>query len=74
MREICRTNNPVKISWIQAILDENEIDFLMLDDETASLLGGGIDAVKRRICVPDEQFDRAEELLSRAELSTNTTH
>jgi Putative prokaryotic signal transducing protein len=65
MKELLRTNNPVQLSWLQALLNDAGIDSLVLDHYT-SLVEGNIGAIPRRLMVGDRDFTRARELLAAA--------
>lgn len=60
-----RTNNPVRLSWVQALLNDSGIDSLVLDHHT-SLVEGNIGAIPRRLMVADDDFTRARALLATA--------
>lgn len=63
MKELFRSNDPVKLSWLQALLADAGIDCLLLDNH-ASVIEGSIGAIQRRIMVADDDLERAIELLS----------
>ena len=65
MQEVLRTNDVVKISWIQALLADAGIEAVVLDAHT-SILEGSIGAIPRRICVADEDVGRARAVLADA--------
>lgn len=65
MKELLRTNNPVRLSWLQALLNDFGIDSLVLDHHT-SLVEGSIGAIPRRLMVSDRDFARARALLTTA--------
>jgi Putative prokaryotic signal transducing protein len=65
MKELLRTNNPVRLSWLQALLNDSGIDSLVLDHHT-SLVEGSIGAIPRRLMVADRDFARARALLTTA--------
>lgn len=71
MIEIVTTNDPVKLSFIEAVLKEAGIRAVVLDGETAGMFGGALPWVKRRVLVPDEQADKACRLLADALDSTD---
>ncbi|WP_025899308.1 putative signal transducing protein [Sneathiella glossodoripedis] len=50
MIELFRTNDPVLISYIVAILKDEQIEAIVLDEHT-SVLEGSIGAIQRRIVV-----------------------
>ena len=65
MKELLRTNNPVRLSWLQALLSDSGIDSLVLDHHT-SLVEGNIGAIPRRLMVADGDLARARALLVQA--------
>lgn len=65
MKELLRTNNPVRLSWLQALLNDSGIESLVLDHHT-SLVEGNIGAIPRRLMVADRDLDRARALLAEA--------
>ncbi len=65
MKELLRTNNPVRLSWLQALFSDSGIESLVLDHHT-SLIEGNIGAIPRRLMVSDRDFIRARALLSQA--------
>ncbi len=67
MREIVRTNDPVLVSAIVALLDAADIHNMVLD-QNMSVLEGSIGVLPRRILVPDENVAAARELLQQAGL------
>ncbi|MGP1276060.1 MAG: putative signal transducing protein [Caulobacterales bacterium] len=66
MIEIVTTNDPVKLSFIEAVLKEAGIRAVVLDAETAGMFGGALPWVKRRVLVPDEQAAKARSVLADA--------
>lgn len=66
MIEVLATNDPVKLSFAQAVLKEAGIEAVTLDEQTASTFGGALPWIKRRILVREEDGDRARRLLSEA--------
>ena len=65
MKELLRTNDPVKISWVTALLADSGIEALVLDTHT-SIVEGSIGAIPRRIMVVDEDFPAARRVLDDA--------
>jgi hypothetical protein len=65
MKELLRTNDPVRLSWLQALLDDSGIDSLILDHHT-SLVEGSIGAIPRRLVVAERDYPRAHALLAAA--------
>ncbi len=68
LEELIRTNNPVELSFIRALLEEAGIEFVLLDD-FASGVEGSIGAIQRRILVESDQVNRARRLLNEAKRS-----
>ena len=67
MQELVRTNNPVLISAIDALLKGAEIPHMVLD-ENMSVLEGSLGILPRRILVDDEYQGAARRLLADAGL------
>ena len=65
MKELMRTNDPVRLSFVEAILAAAGIETVVLDQHT-SAIEGSISAIQRRIMVADRDHDRAKQLLSEA--------
>nr|WP_246157382.1 DUF2007 domain-containing protein [Sneathiella litorea] len=57
-----RCNDPVLISYILALLEDERIEAIVLDEHT-SILEGSIGAIPRRIMVTEEDHDRAKQIL-----------
>jgi hypothetical protein len=66
MKELLRTNDPVRLSWAQARLREAGIDSLVLDHH-ASLVEGNIGAIPRRLMVAERDHRRARAVIAAAE-------
>jgi hypothetical protein len=66
MRELVRTNDAVRLSWLQAVLAEAEIAVIVLDLHT-SVVEGSIGAIPRRLMVANADHFRATAALRRAE-------
>ena len=65
MREILRTSDAVRISWLTALLADRRIDAVVFDGHT-SVLEGSANAIPRRLMVVDEDYDAAMGLLAQA--------
>jgi len=65
MKELLRTNDPVRLSWLTALLSEQDIEAIVFDTHT-SILEGSVSAIPRRLMVIDEDFDAACEVLAAA--------
>ena len=66
MKELLRTNDLVRLSWVQALLADAGIDCLVLDQHT-SLVEGSIGAIPRRLMVAERDHRRASALIAAAE-------
>ena len=65
MKELLRTNDVVRLSWLQALLGDSGIESLILDHHT-SLVEGSIGAIPRRLVVAERDYKRACALLAGA--------
>jgi len=66
MKELLRTNDLVRLSWVEALLADAGIDCLVLDQHT-SLVEGSIVAIQRRLMVDDRDLSRAKTLVAEAD-------
>src|SRR5271155_3710381 len=66
MKELLRTNDVVRLSWIQALLADAGIRSLVLDQHT-SLVEGSIGAIPRRLMVAASDHSRARRLIAEAD-------
>lgn len=65
MKELLRTNNPVLLSWLTALLTSEGIEPIVLDAH-ASVMEGSIIAIRRRLMVEDGDYQRARRLIEEA--------
>ncbi len=65
MRELLRTTNPVRVSFLRALLAAEDIELVELD-AYISAVEGSIGAFPRRLVVEDEDYDRAVRVLKEA--------
>lgn len=65
MIELIRTNDPVLLSFLQALCAEARIETLLLDQHT-SIVEGSIGAIPRRLMVADKDAAEARRLLALA--------
>jgi hypothetical protein len=68
MRELVRTNDPVLVSAVGALLDGAKIPHMVLD-QNMSVLEGSIGILPRRVLVADDQIAAARRLLADAGLA-----
>ena len=60
MKELLRTDNPVRLSYLQALLADAGIDCVVLDANTGALLPSGI---LPRLMVADDALEEAQQVL-----------
>lgn len=66
MKELLRSNDPVRLSWAEALLAAAGIEIVIADRHTSIVEGSG-GAIQRRILVAERNFRRAQQLLADAE-------
>ncbi len=62
MKDLFFSDNPVVISRISALLDAEDIEFVILGGH-ASLLGGGVGVIQSRVMVEATQHQKATDLI-----------
>ncbi len=62
MRELIRSNDAVRISFLRALLADAGIDMVVLDEHT-SVLEGSVIALPRRLAVSEDDFGAAVRIL-----------
>jgi len=62
MQELIRTNDFVRLSWLQALLADAGIEAVVLDAHT-SVMEGSIGAIPRRLMVIERDEARARRVL-----------
>jgi len=67
MREIVKTNEPVLLSYIEALLRGANIT-MMIADQNMSMMEGSIGVFPRRVLVDDDEWDDARAVLREAGL------
>lgn len=70
MNELIRTNDAVLISFIEALLRDAGINFLIAD-ENMSILEGSIGVLPRRVMIAQEDMSEAQKLLKDAGIQHN---
>jgi hypothetical protein len=65
MKELLRSNDPVLLSYVSALLEEGSIDF-MVADLNMSVLEGSIGALPRRVLVDGSKIVQARHILNGA--------
>lgn len=64
MMELIRTNDPVLLSWLRAMLAEEGIPSEVLDAHTSSVFVGGLGGIAQRVMVADADLERARRVLA----------
>ena len=67
MKEILRTNDPVLVSAVEALLNGADIPHMVLD-QNMSVLEGSLGILPRRVLVDDDHSHSARRLLQEAGL------
>ena len=65
MKELLRSNDPVLLSYVSALLEEARIDFIVAD-LNMSVLEGSIGALPRRVLVESGRLGQARNVLTEA--------
>ncbi len=65
MRVIVTSNDPVRLSFLAALLADAGIEAVLLDTHT-SIVEGSIGAIQRRLVVASDDYSRARRVLSDA--------
>jgi len=65
VKEVVRSNDPIRLSFVQALLADSGIEAVLLDLH-ASVAEGLIFALQRRLAVIEEDYDRARRVLHEA--------
>jgi hypothetical protein len=66
MKELLRTNDAVRLSWLQSVLAQSGIESVVLDNHT-SIIEGSIGAIPRRLMVAEADHARAAAVVRAAE-------
>jgi hypothetical protein len=65
MKELLRSNDPVRLSWLVALLADENIEGIILDTHT-SVMEGSVVAIMRRLMVVEGDYARARRILAQA--------
>jgi hypothetical protein len=68
MVELLRTNDPVLLSWLVALLADSKLHAVVLDTHT-SVLEGSVGALPRRLMVADSDAEQALRILREADVA-----
>lgn len=67
MKELLRTNDPVLLSYVEALLNGEDIGFVVLD-QNMSVLEGSIGVLPRRVMVDDADIATAKSVIKNADI------
>ena len=65
MRELLRTTDVVRLSWLTALLNDAGIEPVVLDNHM-SVLEGSVNAIPRRLMVDTDDYRQARRVLTEA--------
>jgi hypothetical protein len=65
MKELLRTNDPVLLTWLAALLRDQGVESVVFDTHT-SVLEGSANAIPRRMMVIDDDYVAARRILIEA--------
>ena len=66
MKEIARSTDPVRLSFLTALLSDGGITAILFDTH-ASIVQGSIGVLPQRLMVAEDDYDEAVEILKSAE-------
>ena len=66
MRELTRSNDPIRLSFLTSLLSDAGIDSIILDSHT-SIVQGSLNMLEQRLMVAERDLDRAARLMREAE-------
>ena len=72
MKALIATNNLVTISYVEALLKDAGLDYLILD-QNMSILEGSIGIIPRRLMVVETEWYKASQILEAAGLKDEIT-
>lgn len=65
MRELLRSGDPVRLSFLTALLADAGIDCLILDTHS-SIMQGSLDILPQRLVVAEDDLEQARRVLTEA--------
>jgi phosphoribosylpyrophosphate synthetase len=65
LRELLRSQDPVRLSFLTALLADAGIDSLILDTHS-SIMQGSLDILPQRLAVAEDDFEQARRVLIEA--------
>jgi putative signal transducing protein len=64
VRELLRTNDPIRITRLRALLDDQGITTFLFDTHLSLAFAGALDLLGQRLMVPDEDYRQARRILA----------
>ena len=64
MRELLRTNDPVRIAHVRALLEDQGITTFLFDTHLSMAFAGALDLLGQRLMVPDDDYRQARRILT----------
>jgi hypothetical protein len=64
LRELLRTNDPVLLARVTALLEGEGIAAVVFDQHLSSAFAGLVDLVQQRVMVADDDYAQAQRLLA----------
>ena len=64
LKELLRTNDPVRLSRARALLDGGGIDSWVFDGQLSSIFAGMLDLLHQRLMVSDDDYRQARRILT----------
>lgn len=64
MRELLRTNDPVRIARLTMLLEDEGIQTFLFDTHLSAAFAGALDLLGQRLMVPDDDYLQARRILT----------
>jgi hypothetical protein len=64
LRELLRTNDPVRIARLTTLLEDQGIATFMFDQHLSSAFAGLLDTIQQRLMVSDDDYPQARRILT----------
>ena len=65
MKEIARSTDPVRLSFLTALLSDGGVEVVLFDTHT-SIVQGSLGVIPQRLMVTDDDYDAAVDILKSA--------
>jgi hypothetical protein len=64
LRELLRTNDPVRLARATALLEDEGIGTVVFDRHLSSIFAGLLDTIQQRLMVADDDYAQARRILA----------